>query len=487
MVLASHFLSRVLFWSQDWIQLSVHHQHNIYMVEETNNQNNKPNTPNKSDKLYKLYKLDKLDKIQSSNLDLLFTLQGRDKTKVYTLNTENMCRILRKHPDFMGRFRYDAFKNKFEIKDDSGNWAYLEDYHAIMIQTQISICFSYFQRVTKSMVFDAIIKVSQECTIDSAKDYVKSLKWDEKPRLDTWLCDVYGVKDDEYHRKVGSNWIKGLIKRIVYPGCKFDYVLVLEGKQGSKKSTSLGVLGREWHVETTMGTESKDFFMQFQGKAIIEFSEGETLSRTEVKRMKAIITTQVDTFRPPYERSIKDFPRRCVFSMTTNQDEYLKDETGNRRWLPVKVMYPQADVIWLEENREQLFAEAYHRVVNLKETLHEFPEEQTEWEQSERKVQSPNAELVVAWYLSLDNQTKAEGITIHQVYKDVFGMGFSSSPMSKMQEMDISGILKEILKLTKKREMRDGVRSSRWYDDKGAGISMMVRNGELVESDDMGF
>src|ERR1019366_5023328 len=118
-----------------------------------------------------------------------------------------------------------------------------------------------------------------------------------------------------------------------------------------------------------MSTDNKDFFMQFQGKLFVEFSEGETLNRTETKKMKAIITTQFDRYRPPFGRSSQDFPRRCVFAMTTNQEEYLKDETGNRRWLPVRLVKKTADTEWLAENREQIFAEAYHRVITLKETI----------------------------------------------------------------------------------------------------------------------
>ena len=188
-----------------------------------------------------------------------------------------------------------------------------------------------------------------------------------------------------------------MVKRIVFPGCKFDYVLVLEGEQGIKKSMSLAVLGGNWHSETTMSTDNKDFFMQFAGKAIIEFSEGETLSRTEVKRMKAIITVQSDRYRVPFDRMTQDFPRRCVFAMTTNQSEYLKDETGNRRWLPVAVVAEEANIEWLQANRDQLFAEAYSRVL-AGEKIYEFPKEETERQQAARMIHDPNADLVAEWY-----------------------------------------------------------------------------------------
>lgn len=401
----------------------------------------------------------------SSVLDLLYTLDGQ-KRKQYTQNTENMCRILRKYPDFAGRFRYDAFKNVYEIKPvGSNDWRDYQDTDAIDMQTRISILFPVFQKVGKDMLYDAIMKVCQENSFDSAIDYVKSLKWDEVPRLDTWLQKVYGAPDDVYHKAVGANWMKGMVKRIMVPGCKFDYVMVLEGKQGSKKSTSLAILGGAWHVETTMSTDTKDFFMQFQGKTIIEFSEGETLSRTEVKRLKAIITMQTDKFRPPYGRVSMDFPRRCVFAMTTNQDEYLKDETGNRRWLPVRVMLPQADVAWLAENKDQLYAEAYHRVIEKNETVYEFPEVETALEQHKRRIEDPNLDAVQDWYYSaLTSVQRGEGITTFQVYRDALHNGFSPRPMTKYEEMTIADMLKNFMNLEKRRTMIDTKRAWKWYN-----------------------
>lgn len=397
-------------------------------------------------------------------IEFLFTTHGKEQNKVYTLNTENICRILRQHEEFKERLRYDEFRNIFEIK--VGNtWRPLEDADAIMVQTRISILYDFFQKIGKDMAYDAIIKVGKENNYDSAADFIRGLEWDGTARLDSWLSQVYGAPNDKYHQAVGANWLKGLVKRIVQPGCKFDFVLVLEGEQGAKKSTSLGILGGEWHVETTMSTESKDFFMQFQGKAIIEFSEGETFSRTEVKRMKAIITMQSDKYRPPYERVSKDFPRRCVFAMTTNQEEYLKDETGNRRWLPVKVLLPQANIEWLEENRNQLFAEAHHRVAILGEKIYEFPIEETLQAQEARRISDPNADIITEWYWSeLSDQQRAEGITVNQVYIQVFHNGFSAGkPKTKAEEMSIAGVLKNTLKLFSKRELKEGVRVIRWY------------------------
>lgn len=397
-------------------------------------------------------------------LDLLFTSDSKGN-KVFIQNTENICRILSYHPMFYERFRYDIFKNIYEFKQFKLNsWRCLEDNDAVETQTKIQILFPCFSKVGKDMVYDAIIKTSKDLQIDSACDFITSLHWDNVNRLDSWLTTVYGTPNDIYHRAVGSNWLKGLIKRIIEPGCKFDYVLVLEGEQGVKKSTSLSTLGGNWHVETTMSTDNKDFFMQFSGKAIIEFSEGETLNRTEVKRMKAIISTQVDKYRPPYERTSRDFPRRCVFAMTTNQTQYLKDETGNRRWLPVKVERSEADVDWLKTNRDQLFAEAYYRVFTLKETIYNFPKEETLAAQDSRRIDDANTDIIVDWYLNeIDDYVRNKGITANQVYKLAVCGGYPSKPLDKHNEMMISDVLKRTLNLEKKRISKDNVRGFFWF------------------------
>lgn len=395
------------------------------------------------------------------DLDLLFTM--KNKMPVFTKCAENYCRVFRKHPHFKDRVRYDEFRSRMEYRPfKTGLWRPLQDSDVIELQAQLSIEFTVFQITAKEMIYDAMIAVGLENKYDSARDYIAGLPWDQMPRLSSWLSEVYGVPNDVYHQAVGSNWLKGLVKRIVEPGCKFDFVLVLEGEQGVKKSTSLAILGQDWHVETTMGTDSKDFFMQFQGKAIIEFSEGETLSRTEVKRMKAIISTQVDTYRPPYERVTRDFPRRCVFAMTTNQDEYLKDETGNRRWLPVRVVLAEANIEWLKENREQLLAEAYHRVVTGKESIYEFPLEETRAAQQERRITDPNTDAVVDWYMQLSESDKQKGVSVDEAAKQALHTGFAG-PINRIEQMSIANIFREVLKLQKKQTMVNGIRRVRWH------------------------
>lgn len=382
---------------------------------------------------------------------------------VIIANVENVCRTMRHDAKLEGHFRFNTFAGVVETDFQKKEFESFQRSDVSRVRSYLMSEYPHFTKIGHSEVEDAMLQVAEENKVSPPVEWLQSLVWDKKPRLDTWLTLTYGVEDNEYHRAVGANWLKGLAKRLVYPGCKFDYVLVLEGKQGIRKSTSLAILGGDWHVETVSDPNNKDFFMTFAGNAIVEFSEGETLSRTEAKRMKAVITMQFDKYRPPYERSVKNFPRQCVFAMTTNQEQYLKDETGNRRWLPVAIKQ-RVDIDWLKENRDQLYAEAYHRVVDLQETIHEFPEAQMVEEQQKRQISDPREDLIAEWYYhDLSDSERLSGVTARQAYvqgiqKLKADSALFAKQMDKTEDMVISSILKEVLKLEKRRERINGIR-----------------------------
>lgn len=389
-------------------------------------------------------------------------------------NVENVRRTLQSDPELIGHFRYNTFAGVIETnfegaregvgQDARRSWEPFQRADVSRVRSYLMSTYAHFTKIGHTEVEDAMLQVSEKNKVSPPAQWIRSLVWDGKPRLDTWLPSVYGTPNDVYHRAVGSNWLKGLVQRLTHPGCKFDYVLVLEGKQGIRKSTSLAVLGGKWHMETVFTPDNKDFFMLFAGNAIVEFSEGETLSRTEAKKLKAVITMQHDKFRPPYERSAKDFPRQCVFAMTTNQEQYLKDETGNRRWLPVAVK-KQADIEWLSENREQLYAEAYHRVVTLKETTYEFPEAETAYQQNLRQLEDPRVSIIFDWYYNvLTDFERTQGITTRQVFIHALTGGFGDGrTLDRAEEMIIGSILRDALRLDKQRSMIKGTRVYQFF------------------------
>lgn len=366
---------------------------------------------------------------------------------------------------FNGKFRFNVWVGRKETKTKTG-WRTLEDYDYMFVRSELQKEFAdaAIRGVSLPAVQIAVEQCCYENKYDEVKEYLQEVKgtWDKIPRLDQWLQYTFGAPDNVYYRVAGSNWFKGMVARALRPGVKFDYVLVLEGPQGIGKSTALAVLGGNWHTEITFSPDNKDFYMALQGHLIVEFSEGETLSRSEVKQLKAVISATKDTFRPPYGREMLDVPRRCVFAMTTNQSEYLKDETGNRRWLPVEC--GAIDIEWLKENRNQLFAEAMARL-DAGEKYHEFPEEETKAMQQSRVVEDTDTEKVVDWYfLSLRAEMREEGISTEDAFRGIQPVqGLTYNKMNRAEQMRIGGVFKNILHLERRMVWRNGTSVPRYF------------------------
>lgn len=370
---------------------------------------------------------------------------GKDPYPMLIL--ENICRAFDSDENLSALFRLNDFSHAIEIYR-GGEWTYLQDYDILEAQRYVSTHFTFFEKVSKEMIMDAIRCTAYNNKVNPPVDYLSELTWDGKPRLNGWLQTVYGVDDTELYQKMGSNWIKGLVKRVLQPGCQFDEVLVLESPQGYRKSTSLRILGQPWHVESTLSTEDKDFYMLLARSVIVEFSEGDIVGRTSARKLKSIITKTEDSFRPPYEHGMMTFKRGCVFAMTTNDNDYQKDDTGGRRWLPV-VLKKVANVDWLAANRDQLYAEAVHRVSVLKETTHEYPMDELLELQSEKQEGDEYDEIVKIWYDSLPITTKEAGVSVLEAYRDCI-VNDGNAKLAKIDEWRVAGIFKRALGLKKK-------------------------------------
>jgi putative DNA primase/helicase len=194
---------------------------------------------------------------------------------------------------------------------------------------------------------------------DDVRDWLDSLVWDEKARVDDWLVKFAHATDSSYSRAVGAAWLVSAVARTYDPGCQADYVLVLEGPQGAKKTSLFRALGGDWMSEISI-SESKDAVMAIHGPWICEWGEMSGMSRSEVEYVKGYITRKVDRVRPPYGRVHVDMPRRCVFGATTNAVAWLTDPTGGRRFWPVRVGGNGVDIMGVNVVREQLWAEAVY-------------------------------------------------------------------------------------------------------------------------------
>ena len=210
--------------------------------------------------------------------------------------------------------------------------------------------------VNAATAAQAVEAVAREFSFHPVGDYLCSLKHDGVARLGKWLSTCLGAEQNRYNEAVGQAMLIAAVARIFEPGCKVDNVPIFEGSQGAGKSTAVKALFDPWFSDELADLGSKDAAMQTRGIWAIEVSELDAMNRTEVSRIKAFITRTTDRFRPPYGSRIIESPRSCVFWGTTNADGYLKDETGGRRFWPVKI--GKIDVDELRAQRDQLWAEA---------------------------------------------------------------------------------------------------------------------------------
>lgn len=189
------------------------------------------------------------------------------------------------------------------------------------------------------------------------RDYLRSVEWDGTERCKRLLADYFSAEDSELNSVLSRCFLVSCVARVMEPGCKVDTTLILKGKQGVGKSTGLRALASaRWFSDTPIEVGNKDGYGGLNGVWIYEFSELDSMSRKEATAVKGFLSAQVDRYRPPYGRNFVTRPRQTVTTGTTNEDAFLKDSTGSRRFWPVEVGQPGVES--LEADRDQLWAEA---------------------------------------------------------------------------------------------------------------------------------
>lgn len=217
--------------------------------------------------------------------------------------------------------------------------------------------------VSSQKVDDALALEFEKKKFHPIVEYLKKLTWDGRKRIDTLLIDYFGAKDNAYSRAALRKMLCAAVARVFEPGVKFDTALILVGPQETYKSTFIKKLGKDWFSDTFTTVQGKESFEQLQGAWIIEMAELSGLKKAEVETIKHFISKREDQFRPAYGRVVETYRRQCVFFGTTNKDDFLRDPTGNRRFLPIDVRPEFANKSVPEDLTEieidQIWAEAY--------------------------------------------------------------------------------------------------------------------------------
>lgn len=303
---------------------------------------------------------------------------------------DNMLKILVHDQALSGRIAFDRFASRYVAKgalpwnmtpgtrlwtdaDDAGLRWYLENKYEV---------------TGRDKVQDAMIMCAEQNGLNEVLDYLKSLKWDGVPRLDTLFIDYLGAEDNVYTRAVARKSLTAAVARAFEPGCKYDTMPILIGRQGAGKSTLIRTIGKKWYADGLSTFEGKEAAENIQGKWIIEAGEMAGYTRAEENASKQFLSRQVDVFRQAYGRRTQEYPRRCVFFGSSNQYEFLKDITGNRRFWPIDIeaqkptknvyvnLPGEVDQIWAEavvryKNGEPLIIEDNEDVLRLAETARE--------------------------------------------------------------------------------------------------------------------
>lgn len=367
---------------------------------------------------------------------------------------ENVFTVMEGDPRLIGLVGLDLFSG-LQIKrratpwpSEPGEWTESDDF-------MLGVYLSQNHSLLLAAIGDIERGVSQSArkhSFNPVTDYMDrcASMWDGVPRVKSAFSTYWGCADTEYLQLIAVMFFAGLVKRAYYPGIKHDYAPVFEGGQGEGKSTALKVLGGDWFADTPFRMGEKDGYLSIQGVLLYEVAELEQFNRSEVTAIKAFMSSTVDRFREPYGRRMKNMPRRCAFGATTNEGEYFKDTTGNRRFWPVAT--GRINLEALATDRDQLFGEA---VAMMRAGVQHYPtrDQQTRLispEQENREIPDPWHGHIYDYLEGLngDGTPKLSGridrVTVRELLTKGLHFEISKLGPAKLESMRISAIMRKL-------------------------------------------
>lgn len=311
------------------------------------------------------------------------------KGGVIAKKVTNLHKIMENDPRFAGKFGVNELLHRPVIREtidfgvphlspievhDTLNGEPVDDYADLAVMHALDYPMEeggYGVGFPKTACQDVLNTIAQKHRFDPFRDYLKGLTWDGKPRIERIGIDFLGTPDSPYYREVWKLALLAAVARSYEPGHKFDYAIVLEGPQGIRKSTFISVLARRrWYSSFKADlSDPQQCVEQMAGFKILEFAEMATWSRAEANSSKSFMDMTKDTVRLAYARREKTYARRCIFFGTTNELQYLRDLTGNRRIWPIRVLLSMIDTEGLDEIADQLWAEAHSLYLTMREEM----------------------------------------------------------------------------------------------------------------------
>lgn len=388
-------------------------------------------------------------RFQAENTEWLHKLERNPSGNGFKSTSKNIKLILKNDPALAGKFARDIFRYKdllmgsvpwrkikkpqtLDDSDDSGLRNFLSDEYGIK---------------GISVITDSLNEILLSNEYHPVREYLNSVAWDGRKRIETLLIDYLGAEDNELNRAMTRIAFTGAVARVFRPGCKFDYVLTLVSKQGTGKSSLLALLGGEWFSDSLDDIRGKDAYEQLQGSWIIELAELTAIRKADVDKIKQFTSKQVDKFRQAFGKRSSEFPRQCIFVATTNDYEPLKDQTGGRRWWPVAVGVHPVDLTKRKDfPRDQIWAEAVELFKKGEPlTLPKHLEIQVEALQRSYTEESTYAGLIREnldrpWGHGIGNDTIKNRVCAIEIWCEM--LGFSRDKFTTAKAREINGVMR---------------------------------------------
>ncbi|EDV4986772.1 replication protein [Salmonella enterica subsp. enterica] len=347
-------------------------------------------------------------------------------------------------PDFVDiDIRFDQFRDEIMFAQaGSGQWQAFTD--ADYARLRITMEKRGFKPVGRELIRDVVLLAADEQPFDSATTWLNGLEWDGVPRIESFYHTHFGTADTPYTRAVSMYMWTALAGRVLEPGVKADMVPILVGPQGCGKSSGVEALSPDpaFFTEISFAEKDDDLARKMRGRLVAEIGELRGLNTKELESIKAFVTRTHENWIPKYREFATQFPRRLVFVGTTNEDEFLADKTGNRRWLPVEVSKVDVKAIktdllllWAEsrETFKRLGGIQFRDAERLGASVHEQYTIKDAWlETVEKWLDTPDL-------MTNDIPRNCEFLRASDVLRDAIGL--NPEKVSRREQMRISGVL----------------------------------------------